>query len=262
MNRVIRRIGPLVLWQYVICVAMAPLYFLTASTVDDTWPGWLLPRGVIVSLVIAVVVWRDQIFGLLDKFVLLGPEGRAPRKTGALRVERHFGVFLVVCLASGLLAIFQSLSMVESAGMVNGFLAYLLAWHGFLVIPLAVWARNRDAERPLPPKRGTMPPGIAEFWIVPPDDEVEGGPVTVAVKVDGIRSVEAVVVAVLGRQVLPPVAGGKRRWSITVDGVAVGEVTQSWHHPRWWPPIEWRVSPSSLFKGERVVFQPVDSERA
>ncbi|MBO3735561.1 hypothetical protein [Glycomyces niveus] len=82
------------------------------------------------------------------------------------------------------------------------------------------------------------------------------------VRTEGIRSLEEVVVAVLGRPALPAITGGKRRWSIVVDGAAVGELTQSWQHPRWWPPIDWSASPSSLFKGDRVVFRLVDIEEA
>lgn len=260
MSGMLRRIGPFVLWQYAVCLAILPVYFpIALLALENTWPRWLLSRGAIAALVIAVLLWRNPIARLIDSVALLEPEGETRRGMRPLRVERHFGVFLNVCLGSGLLAIFQSLTMVESAGMANGLLAYLIAWHGFLVIPAVLWARNREAERPLPPKRGTTAPGIAELWVVPPDEDGEDAPVTVAVKVEGIRSLEEVVVAVLGRQVLPAIIGGKRRWSIVVDGVPVGELTQSWQHPRWWPPIEWDVSPPALFKGGRVTFRPVDS---
>jgi hypothetical protein len=263
MSRVICRIGPLVFWQYAVCLVILPLYFPIAMLVsdEDTWPGWLLPRGVIAALVVAVIVWRHPLLDLIDRAALIEPEGEPRRNKRALRVERHFHVFLYTCLASGLLAVFQSLSMVESAGMANGLLAYLLGWHLFLSFPLMAWAKNRDAERPLPPKRAAAPPGLAELWVVPPDDDGEEGPVTVALKTEGIRSLEEVVVAVLGRPVLPAVDGGRRRWSIEVDGAPVGELTQSWHHPRWWPPIEWNASPSTLFKSERVTFRPIDGPR-
>ena len=151
------------------------------------------------------------------------------------------------------MAIFLSLTMAESAGMANGLLAYLIGWHIALVIPLAVWAKNRDAEQ-APPKRGTKVPGIAELWVVPPDEDDQDGPITVAVRTDGIRSLEEVVVAVLSSRVLPSLKGGEERWSIVVDGVTVGELTQTWHHPRFWPPIDWNTSPSSPFKGDRAVF--------
>lgn len=259
MSRVIRRIGPLVLWQYAVCLAILPLYFpIALLALENTWPRWLLSRGVIAALVIAVFVWRSPITGFIDRAALVEPEGETARKMRAVRVERHFDVFLTACLLSGLLAIFQSLTMAESSGLLNGLLAYFIAWHFALFIPLMVWARFRHAE-PLPPKRGTTAPGITELWIVPPDEDAEEGPITIAVKVDGIRSLEEVVVAVLGHQVLPATKGGKRQWSVEVNGAPVGELTQTWHHPRWRPPIEWTASPSSLFKGERVVFRPVES---
>jgi hypothetical protein len=260
MTRVIHRIGPLVLWQYAVCLALLPLYFPIAWLAsENTWSGWL-PRGVIVALIVAVLLWRHPIAGLIDRAALIEPEGEVRRSMRALRVERHFGIFLNVCMVSGLFALFQSLSMVEAAGMANGLLAYLLGWHILLVLPLMLWAKSRDAERPLPPKRDTTP-GLAELWIVPPDEDGEEDLITVAVKTDGIRSLEEVVVAVLGREVLPAVDGGRRRWSIVVDGAPVGELVQSWHHPRWWPPIEWNASPSTLFKGDRVTFRPVGSSR-
>jgi hypothetical protein len=249
-----------VFWQYAVCLVILPLYFPIAMLVsdEDTWPGWLLPRGVIAVLFVAVIVWRHPLLDLIDRAALIEPEGEPRRNMRALRVKRHFHVFLYACLASGLLAVFQSLSMVESAGRANGLLAYLLGWHAFLVLTLMAWAKNRGAERPLPPKRAAAPPDLAELWVVPPDKE---GPVTVAVKTEGIRSLEEVVVAVLGRPVLPAADGGRRRWSIEVDGAPVGELTQSWHHPRWWPPIEWSVSPSSPFKGGRVTFRRLDGSR-
>jgi hypothetical protein len=260
MRRAIRRIGPLVLWQYIVCLAILPLYFpIALLALEDTWPRWLLSRGAIVALGIAVLVWLNPMRGFIDRAALVEPEGETPRKMRAFRVERHFDVFLATCLVSGLLALLQSLSTVESWGLTHGLLTYLIVWHFMLVIPLMLWARNRDAERPLPPKRGTIAPGIAEYWIVSPDEDDESGQITIAVKVEGIRSLEEVVVAVLGRRVLPAIDGGKRRWSIVVDDAPVAELTQSWQHPRWWPPIDWDASPSALFKGGRVTFQPVDS---
>ncbi|MDA1363040.1 hypothetical protein O1R50_25735 [Glycomyces luteolus] len=260
MNRVIRRVGPLVLWQYAVCLAILPLYFpIALLALENTWPRWLLSRGVIVALVIAFFVWRNPVIGFIDRAALLEPEGEAPRRMRAFRVERHFGVFLTTCLMSGLLSLLQSLSMIESWGMAHGLLTYLITWHFMLILPLMLWARNRDAERRLPPERGTTAPGVAELWILPPEEDGEDGLVTVAVKVDGIRSLEEVVVAVLGRQVLPEINVGKRRWSIVVVGVSVGELTQTWQHPRWWPPIEWNASPSSLFRGQRIALRPIDS---
>lgn len=260
MSRVIRRIGPLALWQYAVCLAVLPFYFPIAWLVEpDTWSGWLLPRGVIVLLLGAVLLWRRPIADFIDKVALLEPEGEAPRNIRAFRVERHFHVFMVSCIVSGLLAILQSLSMVESAGMAYGLLAYLLGWHLCLFIPLMMWARSRSADRPPPAKRGTTPE-IADMWIVPPDEDDDPS-ITVAVKVDGIRNVGEVVAAVLGREVLPPATHGDQRWSVVVGGAAVGELTQTWHHPHWWPPIEWIVSPSSQFEGGRVGFRPSDSER-
>jgi hypothetical protein len=126
MTRVIHRIGPLVLWQYAVCLALLPLYFPIAWLAsENTWSGWL-PRGVIVALIVAVLLWRHPIAGLIDRAALIEPEGEVRRSMRALRVERHFGIFLNVCLVSGLFALFQSLSMVEAAGMANGLLAYLL----------------------------------------------------------------------------------------------------------------------------------------
>jgi hypothetical protein len=262
MSRAIRRIGPLVFWQYVVCLALLPLYFLLALTVEDTWPGWLGSRGIIAALGVAVFVWLRPIARFIDRVALQETEGEPPRKMRVLRVERHFQVFLLICMVSGLLALLQSLSMVEAAGMASGLLAYLLGWHIMLILPLMMWVKDRATERPLPPKRGDMAPGISEFWIVPPDEEDADGPITVVVRTEGIRSLEEVVVAVLGRPALPAITGGKRRWSIVVDGAAVGELTQSWQDPRWWPPIDWSMSPSSLFKGDRVVFRLVDIEEA
>lgn len=260
MRTVIRRFGPLVLWQYVVCVALMTLYVpIALLALENTWPRWLLSRGAVVAVAgLAIFVLRDPIFRLIDWAALVEPDGEPPRRMRVLRVERQFGVFLAVCLVSGLLAILQSLNMVETAGMLNGFLAYLIGWHFTLLLPVMLWARSRDAEQ-LPPSRGILASGIAELWIVPPDEDEEGGPITVAVRVEGIRSLEEVVVAVLGCQVLPALDGGRRQWSVVVDGTPVGDLIQTWHHPRWWPPIEWTTSPSSLFKGERVIFRPVGS---
>jgi hypothetical protein len=262
MRSVIRRFGPLVLWQYVVCVTLVTLYVpIALLALENTWPRWLLSRGAVVALAgLSIFVLRDPIFRLIDRAALVEPDGAPPRKMRMLRVERQFDVFLAACLVSGLLAIFQSLSMVESAGMLNGLLAYLLAWHFMLLLPLMFWARSRDAKQ-LPPSRGIPASGITELWILPPDEDEEDGPITVAVRVDGIRSLEEVVVAVIQSQVLPGIDGGRRQWSVVVDGTPVGDLTQSWHHPRWWPPVDWIASPSSLFKGERVTFRPVGSGR-
>lgn len=96
MTRVICRIGPLVFWQYAVCLVILPLYFPIAILVsdEDTWPGWLLPRGVIAALVVAVIVWRHPLLDLIDRAALIEPEGEPRRNKRALRVERHFHVFL------------------------------------------------------------------------------------------------------------------------------------------------------------------------
>lgn len=247
------------LWQYAVCIAVLPLYFLFALlALENTWPGWLLAMGLIVASMLAILAFRDRIAQFIDKAVLVEPDGESPRRMRALRVERQHGIFLTTCLVSGQMAIIQTQRVVESSGILNGFFVYLIFWHVMLILPLMLWARTRDAEQ-LPPPRGIPASGIAELWIVPPDEDEEDGPITVAVKVDGIRSLEEVVVAVLQTQVLPTIDGGWRKWSVVVDGTPVCDLTQSWHHPKWWRPIEWSTSPSSLFRGERVTFRPVGS---
>jgi hypothetical protein len=265
MSRVIRRIGPWALWLYAICAIGLPLYFAIAQLIlENTWPSQLLASGLILAPLAAVIIFRNPLSALIDNVALVEPDGSTPRRWRGLRLERHANVFLLGSLATISLALHVSRSIVESSGLAIGLLAYMLAWHGTLLLPLTLWAKHRDAERPLPPKRGTTAPGIAELWIVPPDEEGEegeDGPIAMAVRTEGIRSLEEVVVAVLGRPVLPAIEGGERRWSIVVDDAPVGELIQSWQHPRWWPPIEWSVSPSSPFKGGRVTFRPLDGSR-
>jgi hypothetical protein len=261
MRTAIRRFGLVMLWQYAVCIAVLPVYFLAALlAVANTMPRWFLAVGVILALLLTIGAFRDRIYQFIDKAVLVEPDGEPRRRMRALRVDRQFDVFLATCLLSGLMTIAQTLRVVESSGIVSGLFAYLITWHVMLIFPLMLWARSKGAEQ-LPPPRGIPASGIAELWIVPPDDDddEEGGPITVAVKVDGIRSLEEVLVAVLQNQVLPALDGGQRQWLVVVDGTPVGDLTQTWHHPRWWRPIEWTTSPSSLFKGERVTFRPVGS---
>jgi hypothetical protein len=261
MSRVIRRIGPLMFWQFVMCTAGLPFYFVTAwLTLKNTWPDRLLASAMILAIMAAIAVFRYPILAFIDRVALVEPDGEPPRNARALRLWRHTDVYLFGCLMCVVIALHASRDMVASSGVIVGLLAYLIAWHLCLFLPILLWVRSRDAEQ-LPPKRGTTAAGIAEFWIVPPGEDDEDGLVIVAVNVDGIRSLEEVVVAVLGRQVLPALNGGKRRWSVVVDGVSVGELTQSWQHPRWWPPIDWNASPSALFKGGQVTFRPVDGPR-
>ncbi|MBO3735562.1 hypothetical protein [Glycomyces niveus] len=70
------------------------------------------------------------------------------------------------------------------------------------------------------------------------------------VRVDRTLSLRAVVAAVLRRQVLPTISGGKRQWSIMIECVPVAVVTQTWEHPRWWPPVDWIGDPEEPFPAD------------
>lgn len=96
MTRVIRRIGPLVLWQYVNCVVGIPLYFgMALLTLERTWPSRLLVSGVLLALLAAIVVFRNPLFALIDRVALVDPDGASPRRARVLRLERHADVFLL-----------------------------------------------------------------------------------------------------------------------------------------------------------------------
>lgn len=64
---------------------------------------------------------------------------------------------------------------------------------------------------------------------------------------DGPATMRSVVAALAGSQLLPGLSGGNRTWSVSIDERPVAAVTQTWEHPRWWPPIDRSADPDEPF---------------
>jgi hypothetical protein len=236
---------------------MLPILLLGLWLRDDFATAWWYPAALVVvpgAVWIIVALKTD----LLDKLILVEREGEPPRRYRALRVERRYSLFIVTAPAVGLLATIQALNTWGFPELSGTLLAYLVLWHVFQVLPLWLWLADRAiASSRLPPAETEVFRGV---WVSGVTSEAgpEGAVVVAGVRVEGVRSVETVVNAVVGQQILPALTGGRRRWVLAVDGEPVGELIQGWQHSRWWPPIEWTASPSGLFKGERIEFRSAE----
>ncbi|GAA2320418.1 hypothetical protein GCM10009853_093170 [Glycomyces scopariae] len=150
----------------------------------------------------------------------------------------------------GVMAVLASIDLVEAYGLAGATLAFVILWHVLQVLPRAwAWAGSLGRSEESPPE----PRGVVR-QIAGGEDS---GRIEVAVRVGEARSINEVLTGVLELKVLPTLRGGSRRWTVFVDGAPLGELTQTWQHPRWWREIEWEdeVSPSALFKGERIEFR-------
>jgi hypothetical protein len=244
-----RRFAVLLLWQFATCIVGLPFYFAIAVlTLDQTWPSRLTATGMILALLVAIFVFRNPLTAFIDKAALAAPDGAPARRASGLRLDRHLELYLLGCLLVIPMALHLSRDWIEVSGVGAGLLAYLICWHLCLVFPAMLWARAKSTE-PLPPKHSSD--GIAELAVLAVAPPGEGdGPITVTVRVDRTLSLRAVVAAVLRRQVLPTISGGKRQWTIMIEGVPVAVVTQTWEHPRWWPPVDWIGDPEEPFPAD------------
>ncbi|SDL83434.1 hypothetical protein SAMN05216298_0188 [Glycomyces sambucus] len=247
----LRRFGPLCLWSSAVVVAMYPNLLLIVW-LDDSGSEMMRwwSRGLIYLEVAALFLAFVSRKRLADGLSETAGSGR--RWPG---IEPSFEVIVVLQPLVCLLATMQSLDLVRSNGLGAGTISYLAMWAVFQLLPWTLFFKNRT-PKPLPPRPGASGSDSLRLWHVS-DREDDSDRVEVAVRVEEPLSIAEVLGTALRYQVLPAVPGGTRRWTVLVDGAPMGELTQTWQHPRWWREIEWadEVSPSALFKGERIEFR-------
>ncbi|GAA1688866.1 hypothetical protein GCM10009830_40570 [Glycomyces endophyticus] len=247
----LRRFGPLCLWSSAIVVAMYPNLLLivwlddSGSDLMTWWSSGLiyLETGAFFLIVFS---WKGVVDGIS------GSAGSGRRWHG---IQPGFEIIVVLQPVVALLATLLSLDLVRSNGLEAGTISYFAKWAVFQLLPWMLYFKHRT-PKPLPPRPGISGSDSVRLWYVT-DREDDTDQVEVAVRVEEPLSIAEVLGTVVGNQVLPAVPGGTRRWTVLVDGAPVGELIQTWQHPRWWQETEWEdeVSPSALFKGERIEFR-------
>lgn len=251
----LRTFGLLTFWSAVVMVAMSPVMLLLSWLASGGgYFMWWWAFGLLVLLGATGFVffqrWERSVALVLEEAVVSG-RLRAPRR---LRVPSHYEVVLLAQPLVGIMATLQAIDNGQRGGMLWAVIAYALAWPFMQFLPWIAWFRSRH-EDPLPPKQSVNRSSVVHVSYLSTGDE-DAEHVEVAVRLDEESSFAEVLREVVRVPVLPGIAGGERTWLVLVDGSAVGVLTQTWEHPRWWPAIAWSVDASDRFDGERIRFEP------
>ncbi|MFG3342504.1 hypothetical protein [Glycomyces sp. NPDC048151] len=254
MRRFISTNGPVLFWQLawftVVSLPLTALLLWLAS--DGTYLLRLWATGLVVIATIAIY----NFLGPFTRFIIRSQRlGRL-----AIREDRE-----MVLWAQGLfsfLPVMQGVGPAHDWGFTHGMFASLITWA--VVIPGA-WLFWVLKSRQLGPEALPPPvlPGadLVDARLISSSERDASDTVTVSVAARRTASAEEVIDSVLLLQLIPAISGGKRRWIARIDGEPVATVTQSWEHPRWWPPVEWTADPDAPFTEATVSFIP-DSENS
>ncbi|THV21239.1 hypothetical protein [Glycomyces paridis] len=248
MRDAIRRFGPVLFWQYAWLLAVVlPIGMLAA---------WIASGGSISEFLCAIGMTITAMFGLLfsKSFRAFADGGRLGRISipEALRIPEGMTNLFVTPLLFSLIVPAQAIQ--PQIASRPGFSAALMvaSWHGMMILTWVMWAfgglrTDNDAIGP----RTDPGPGRTRSRFA----GMEDGTTSVEVEPSEALTLSEAVKDVLEAQYLPPVRGGRREWTVLVDGEAVGVVTQSWEHPRFWRPVEWSADPKTPFEGREVSFR-------
>ncbi|THV39767.1 hypothetical protein [Glycomyces buryatensis] len=264
MRRLIRRFGPALFWQFawfaVVTIPVAALTYWIAS--DGSFLKWLWAIGMLVGVILA----RKAIFRLA-----IGEQEDRPDEDGtsaAPHLFRHLKVSDDLRLPVVLMCMFGYVTTVQGIGYAgdHGFAVAMrltsITWPIWFVLVWSWWALfgRRASPNSLPPP---VLPGsdLVDARLSPGEDSEDPEVVTVSVSARKVASIEQVVYSVVLLQLIPAIEGGKRRWTVNVDGEPVAIATQTWEHPRWWPPFQWSADPSATYTGTTIAFAPADTKR-
>jgi hypothetical protein len=265
MRRFTRRFGPALFWQFAwLAAVLLPLAALTVwLAASGSFLLWLWALGLVAGAMFGCF----KAFEPLRRFLFIAEtrdseesEPPEPRhRLGRLAISGDLYRPVALVLGYGFLTILLGIQMTENWGFAIGMKSFLLYWAVMFAGVWIWWALigRRPAPESLP--RPVLPgTDLVDARLMDQEHHNDPGMVTVLVSARRVASTDKVVDSVVLLQLIPAVTGGKRRWIVRIDGESVGVLTQTWEHPRWWPPIEWMADPSSKFEGETISFSPVE----
>lgn len=261
MNRFARKYGPVLFWQFAWFAAVAlPLAALTAWLAADRS---LLMFYWSLGLVLAATFGFIKIFLPHMGFFFLEAEEDAgdalarPHRLGRLAMgsDLRHPVFLSWGLSIPLTG--SSTLFASDYSFGSGLKVFLSYWAILFAGVWLWWAfigRHPDPESlPRPALPGA---DLVDARFLPQSDEAAPDTVAVAASPRMDASTEKIVYSIVLLQLLPAISGGSRRWTVRIGGEPVAVLTQTWEHPRWWPPIEWVTDKESSFSEATISFSP------
>lgn len=241
MRHSVRRFGPVLLWQLSTLMLWLAAFAIAAplrQSLDRMLPQ---PLGVLLVLLLVIGVpafLQEFLRGLLAR----SWNGRPPaiaadftRLTGTLMPA------IPVVASSTINTSFR-------AGFLYAASIFTILFIAFAACTWAAWAwgylRPADGEETRELPRGVEAAGLRFIADGVGDGADERGFRVIA---DDPATMRSVVAAFIGAQLLPGLPGGSRNWSVSVGERPIAVGTQTWEHPRWWPPIEWSADPDEPF---------------
>lgn len=247
MRSSVRRFGPVLLWQlgtlllWLAALAIASRLSFEAPFLESL--GTLL--GLLLLIGIPAFLQEAS-----RKLLAHSWNGRPPA------IAADFSR-LTGRLAPGVpVAASSAINIAMQRGFVIAALTFTVVFILFVTCLWTAWARGylraEAHEEPQEPKRPRgLEAGGMRFIT---EEHGEGGDeLGFRVVVDGSVSTRAVLTAFTAARLLPRLPGGSRTWSVLVEERPVAVATQTWEHPRWWPPIEWSMDPDEPFPAGGVL---------
>lgn len=252
MNTKLRRYGPVVFWLYAwFLIVAAPLALLTYWIAGRSPMGWWYGCGLVL---IALLGWLAIGRGIIRVLTGNGPRGlRLPR---ALRLHEDMGGLVAFGYGYSSVSVFSGLNLASEGYFVFSLTTLPISWHLMMLLAWLAWWYNVIRPSAESGPRTDPGPGLTRARFVP--EESTGGVVSVSVAPEKELTLAEAVNEAARLQFLPALRGGTRVWTVLVDDVAVGSLTQTWEHPKHWPPAELYVDPDVAFTGRRVSFGLVD----
>jgi hypothetical protein len=249
MNRLLSKYGPLLFWQFawlaLVSLPLAVLIFWLAS--DGTYLMWAWATGLLILAGIAA-------FNLIEPFARLISWRR---RFGRLAVDPDRRVVVLMHCWLSFFAILQGVGSANGWGFASGMRMFAVMWVVMFTGVWIWWAMigRHPATTPLPPP--ALPgSAVVDARIVSDGRDEDPDTITVSVVAREPATTDKALYSVVLLQLIPSITGGKRRWNVRIDGESVATVTQTWEHPRWWPPIEWNGDASAMYAGKTIAFTP------
>ncbi|GAA2122503.1 hypothetical protein [Glycomyces algeriensis] len=249
MRQLLSRYGPVLLWQFawlaLVSLPLATLIYWLAS--DGTFLMWAWAAGVLVLAAIAA-------FNLSEPFARLISWRH---RFGRLAVDPDRRVVVLMHCWLSFPAILPGVNTASDWGFASGMRMFAVMWVVMFAGAWIWWALigRGSAAAPLPPP--TLPgSALVDARIVSNGGDEDPDTITVSVAAREPATNDKALYSVMLLQLMPSIKGGERRWNVRIDGESAATVTQTWEHPRWWPPIEWTGDASAMYAGKTISFTP------
>jgi hypothetical protein len=245
MRHALRRFGPVLLWQLgTLLLWLGALAIGARMPLAESPPLSLGPfLGLI--LLIAVTGFLQAASGSL---LARSWHGRPPAI--AAEFDRLTG-FLMTSIPVA------ACSMMETSAREGFFYAASMFTVLFILFVAGAWIawswgylRPKSDDEPGDVPRGVEAGGLR--FIAEPDGD-GSDQLGFRVVADDSATMRSVLAAFAGAQLLPHLSGGNRTWLVSIDERPVAVMTQTWEHPRWWPPIEWSADPDESFPADATL---------